>query len=212
MISMSSFTLNKRLFLASFLCLSLNYCANIPRSNLQQTKSPIAKIALVNVQDSDFHQINATFQVKSDKATTFKVISNLSTTKQWLPEVASIQTLKIYDFNNFLLRTVLDSPWPFKQRETITCVSTIFDEKTTHIDIKSCTKRYPVNESYVRVEHLKSSWRIKQLTNDIVEIDYQTWLNPAGNVPAYFFNQALFKQTKKSISKLQTLINSTPSH
>ena len=78
--------------------------------------------------------------------------------------------------------------------------------------LRAALNAIPVNESYVRVEHLKSSWRIKQLTNDIVEIDYQTWLNPAGNVPAYFFNQALFKQTKKSISKLQTLINSTPSH
>jgi len=207
---MPSFTLIKRLFLASFLCFSLSHCVNTPHSNPQHTKIPATHISLVNVEDSDFHQINATFQVKSDRATAFKVISNLSATKDWLPEVVSIQTLEIYDFNNFLLRTVLDSPWPFKQRETITCVSTTFEQHTTAIDIKSCPKRYPVNKNYVRVEHLKSSWRIKQLDNNNVEIDYQTWLDPTGYVPAYFFNQQLLTRTTRSLKKLQTLINDAP--
>ncbi|WP_435274541.1 START domain-containing protein [Psychrobium sp. nBUS_13] len=181
----------------------------MPQSSLQDAKIPTTKITLVDVKESDFHQISAIFQVKSDKTTAFKVISNLSKTKEWLPEVASIQTVEVYDFNNFLLRTVLDSPWPFKQRETITCVSTTFDEKTTRIDIKSCPQRYPANESYVRVEQLKSSWRIRQLANDTVEIDYQVWLDPKGYVPAYFFNQQLLTRTKNSLNKLQIIINDT---
>ncbi len=199
-------TLIKRFLTATFLCISLSYCVNMPQPSLNHSTT-LSRISLVNKVGSDFHQINATFQVTGDKATAFKIISNLSRTKDWLPEVESIQTLEIYDFNNFLLRTVLDSPWPFKQRETITCVSTTFDEKTTRIDIKSCPQRYPANKSYVRVEQLKSSWRIKQLANNTVEIDYQTWLDPTGYVPAYFFNQQLLTRTKSSLNKLQTIIN-----
>lgn len=201
-------TLIKRFLTATFLCVSLSYCVNIPQASLNHSTT-LSRISLVNKVGSDFHQINATFQVTGDKTTAFKVISDLSTTKEWLPEVESIQTLEIYDFNNFLLRTVLDSPWPFKQRETITCVSTAFDEEEIRIDIKSCPQRYPANESYVRVEQLKSSWRIKQLANNTVEIDYQTWLDPKGYVPAYFFNQQLLTRTKNSLNKLQTIINDT---
>ena len=199
-------TLIKRFLIATFLCVSLSYCVNVPQPSLNHLTTP-NKVSLIDKADSDFDQISATFQVKSDRATAFKVISNLSTTKDWLPEVVSIQTLEIYDFNNFLLRTVLDSPWPFKQRETITCISTTFEKYTTSIDIKSCSKRYPVNESYVRVEHLKSSWRIKQLENNKIEIDYKTWLDPTGYVPAYFFNQQLLTRTKSSLNKLQKIIN-----
>ena len=199
-------TLIKRFSAATFLCVSLSYCVNMPQPSLNHSTT-LSRISLVNKVGSDFQQINATFQVTGDKTTAFKIISNLSTTKDWLPEVESIQTLEIYDFNNFLLRTVLDSPWPFKQRETITCVSTTFEKYTTSIDIKSCPKRYPVNESYVRVEHLKSSWRIKQLENNKIEIDYKTWLDPTGYVPAYFFNQQLLTRTKSSLNKLQKIIN-----
>lgn len=199
--------ITKRLALAFTLCLFLSHCTAITTNKDQRVAPSHITIKLVEVANSDFKQVNASFEVIGDKTTAFKVISNLATTKEWIEEVNTIQTLEIYDFNNFLVRTVLKSPWPFKQRETITCVSTLFDNNITHIDIKSCSERFPLNNNYVRVHHLKSSWLIKQLTVDNIEVHYQTWLDPEGNVPAFFFNQALKKQTQTSLKKLQQLIH-----
>lgn len=192
--------------MAVLCCFGLSHCALLPQPTTAAKTSSVISVQLKKQPDSQFKQVVASFSANSSRNTAFKVISNLSLTQQWLPEVNSIKTLTVYNYNNFLLHTILDSPWPFKQRETVTCVTTSFFPSVSQIHIKSCSDRYPQSKDYVRVQELSSQWFIKQITANRVEIHYQTWLNPQGNVPAFFFNKALAKQTKQSLSRLKVLI------
>jgi hypothetical protein len=158
--------------------------------------------------NSDFKQVNASFYTKRSKIQTFKVISNLALTNQWFDRLDKIETLAIRTNNDFVIRSIISSPWPFKDRELISCIHTQFKEKVVTIDVSNCSLQQPINQRFVRVEHAQSNWQIQQLDNNLVKINYQAWVDPAGNVPATFFNLSLVNSTRQSMQALQQILQS----
>ncbi len=169
-------------------------------------KTPELQVTLNQYKQSNFKQVEATFFTKKSKALVFRVLSDIKQTAQWLERVSSLEVLTIYNNHQYLLRTIINSPWPFQDRELITCVNTFFEEKITTIKIISCSDRVPVDDQYLRLLHLESSWEIKETTGSVVEVNYKTWIDPAGAVPAFIFNSELINSTEIDLKKLQTMI------
>jgi hypothetical protein len=166
------------------------------------------QVQLEHYPNNDFKRVTAHFSANKSKELVFRVLSSLEQTAQWFQEIDSIKTLTIYSNNHFLLRTVINSPWPFKQRELITCVTTSSKPTVTTIDVVSCSERWPLDNQYVRVNEVSSHWEITATSVATADISYQTWLDPQGYVPAFLFNQELKKSTEKSLARLQNIIAS----
>jgi len=188
---------------------TLPSCAIFSPQNIQSIKENSLRVSLESQQGSAFKRVTATFTTTRSKDVVFRVVSDLAKTPQWIPEVSSITPLKIYNNNDFLLRTVLNSPWPFMPRELITCVHTIFKPERIIIDIKSCSDGFAIDGQYVRVEQLNSRWTITQVSSKEVEIQYQAWLDPQGYVPAFFFNNELKNSSTRSFQLLRKIIEET---
>ena len=146
------------------------------------------------------------FLTSKSKALVFRVLSDIKQTPQWLQRVDSLEVLTVYNNHQYLLRTIINSPWPFQNRELITCVDTFFEEKITTIKIVSCSDRAAIDDQYLRLKHLESSWEIRQVSDSLVEVNYKTWIDPAGAVPAFIFNSELINNTKVDFKKLQAII------
>ena len=178
-----------------------------------QTQPPQAntniQVKLNQYKQSDFKQVEATFLTHQSKALVFRVLSDIKKTSQWLQRVESLTVLSAYNNHQYLLRTVINSPWPFQDRELITCVDTFFEEKTTRITIFSCTDRVASDDTFLRLQHVQSSWTITELSDSLVEVSYKTWLDPGGVVPAFIFNSELIDSTKVDLKKLQQIIETS---
>lgn len=157
-------------------------------------------------ESSKYLQVNAQFTTTKSKALVFRVLSDLPLTLQWFEYLEKIESLALYDNNNFLIRSEINSPWPFQNREIITCVQTEFAEQTTYINLSSCTDRHPKTSRLVRVEQAISQWKITSVEQGKVNVSYSAWLDPNGPIPAFFYNRQLKNATIKSISKLQDII------
>jgi hypothetical protein len=164
------------------------------------------KVELKQYKQSDFKQVVATFFTHQSKELVFRVLSNIDQTQKWLERVKVVEVLEIYNNQHYLLRTVISTPWPFKDRELITCVETTFNELITTINIMSCSERVPIDTLYLRLPQVESSWKIRKITNSLVKVEYQTWLDPAGNIPVFIFNNELIESTQADLKKLQRII------
>lgn len=188
--------------------LLLSSCVAVP---LQGKESPKSKhkiqVELTRYKQSDFKQVEATFFTEKSKQLVFRVLSNVEKTSQWLDRVESVEVLNAYNNHQYLLRTIINSPWPFKDRELITCVNTFFDENITTINIFSCSDRVPKNDLFVRILQVESSWTIKRVSASLVEVNYKAWLDPEGYVPGFIFNRELIKNTNTDLKKLYLIIN-----
>lgn len=207
------FTMNycPKILPACFALLSimlLSSCVSQIEFSQSQEKKLNAEIQvkLNQYKQSNFQQVEATFFTHQSRALVFRVLSDISKTSQWLQRLETIEVLSVYNNHQYLLRTTINSPWPFQNRELITCVDTFFEDKITNIKIVSCHERVPLNEQYLRLTHAQSSWRLEEITDSLIEVNYKTWIDPAGYVPAFFFNNELIKTTKFDLKKLQVII------
>jgi len=178
----------------------------VPRAIQSTPLISSLEVSLSQYQQSEFKQVNATFSTSQSKELVFRVLSTISQSKQWLQKVNHLEVLEVYNNHQYLLRTVINSPWPFKKRELITCVDTEFTENITSIYLSACSERMPVNELYVRLINATSSWTITQKNDALVEVAYKAWIDPAGHVPAFIFNRELMAATKSDLEKLQGMI------
>lgn len=200
-----------KLLIVGFLFISTQLISGCKITSPEQKKEAQSTrditLELSHYKQSNFKQVEATFFTHQSKELVFRVLSNIKQTPEWLERLESVTVLTAYNNHQYLLRTIINSPWPFKNRELITCVNTTFEEKMTIIDISSCSDRVPENDQYVRLSQVESSWRISKVTDSLVEIHYKAWMNPAGNVPAFIFNSELIDSTKADLQKLQAIID-----
>jgi len=190
-------------------CALISACSplkTIPETPYHQ--STAINLALSAHSNSAFQQVEANFTTARPLQLVYLVISNLKLTPSWFDGLSSIEVLEQINNNQFLLRSIMNSPWPFKQRELITCVTTKFSQQLISINIESCSDKHPMSASFVRVKHAYAHWEIQQVNNKEVNVNYTAWLNPQGNVPANFFNSKLSSSSRKSLQKLQHLIHS----
>ncbi len=166
-------------------------------------------VELTQYQQSSYKQIEAKFSTEQSLQLVFRVISDLELTTQWFDYLKEIETLKMYSNNQFLLRSVINSPWPLTAREIITCVDTDFEAQTISIRVNSCSEKHPINDAFVRVIDAKSTWTLQQQASGRVLISYEAWLDPSGNIPALFYNQQLIDSTTDSFQKLIKLIEAS---
>ena len=198
----------KLLFLYSFVLLSLFACTAIqPENSIADKINASSKFTLNQFEQSKFKQIEATFSTHQSKSIVFRVLSDIKKTPKWLARLDSLEMLSVYNNHQYLLRTIINSPWPFKDRELITCVDTFFEETETKINIYSCSDRVPLDSLYVRISEVESSWVISKKSKYEVEVSYKTWIDPGGNVPAFIFNYELIASTKADFKKLQLIID-----
>jgi len=186
----------------------LSGCSFMKSKESDNFKSSI-QVELTRYQQSAFKQVEASFLTSKSKELVFRVLSDIEQTPEWLQRVNRLEVLDIYNNQAYLLRTIIDMPWPFKDREIISCVDTGFQEMLTTIDIYSCSDRVPENEQYLRLPDVVSSWKIKEIDQETVEIKYKTWVDPNGNIPAFIFNNELINSTKIDFKKLQAIIEQT---
>lgn len=178
-----------------------------PQLKAQQKYKANFQVKLNQYQQSNFKQVEVTFFTQQSKERVFRVLSNIEQTSQWLQRLDSLEVLTVYNNHQYLLRTVINSPWPFKNRELISCVDTFFEQDNTTIKLYSCSERVESDDVNLRLSQLQSSWKITKISDSLVEVNYKAWLDPAGIVPAFIFNSELIEGTKADFTKLQTIIN-----
>ncbi|MBN3563588.1 START domain-containing protein [Aliamphritea spongicola] len=160
---------------------------------------------LTKHENSAFKQVKAQMITGKPTALVFRVISDLPLTPTWFSHLRSIETLEIYSPRSFLTRATLDSPWPFTDRDIISCVTTQFEPERIIIKLKDCHAEHPQQDSTLRVTASDSRWIITG-KGDKTRIEYEAWTDPGGNVPAFIYNALLTETTLETLSKLKQLL------
>ncbi len=206
-----------KILLIALMAIFMNGCATLRQQaalsteqSTEQSKASLV-VKLIPVKNSQYMQVEGTFTSMRSRLLIFSLLSDLDLTEQWFDKLLSIETLVQYNNNQFLMRSVMDSPWPIQNRELITCVTTEFNQKTTLIDIRACSERARASKNLVSITKAYSSWTITTLSSKLNQITYKAWLDPAGNIPAVVFNRQLIASTKRTLSQLQVLLDKTES-
>lgn len=135
----------------------------------------------------------------------------LSTTARipdWMAYVEGVTVVDYIDHNNYVIKVRLDLPWPLRNRELVACVETSFPDSETVINMRNCPDRVPA-DSTIRVKGLEAQWRLHAMSRELTRVEYSTWVDLGGLVPATGFNLLLKNTTQSSLQKLRNLMQSS---
>lgn len=180
---------------------------NKQKTNRVHNQQDNALLQLKQYQDSDFNEVEVSFYSQQSRALIFRVLTDIDKTPLWFKRVQKLEVLEVYNNQSFLLRTIISTPWPFKDRELISCVNTVFAETSTTINIHACSERVKQSDKFLRLTQMQSSWQLTQIDDQLVKVNYKIWLDPQGHVPAFIYNRELKANTLTDMKKLQTVIN-----
>lgn len=189
-------------------CMLLSACSSLTTHQRPPATANVEDltIAYSKHKQSPYLKVSAHFISDQPKQLVYRVISDLALTTQWFDGLQSIETIALESNNNYVLRSIINSPWPFKDREVITCVTTHFSPTILSVEIIACADKVAIDKQFVRVKQAQSRWKIEQLNTEQVKVSYTAWINPEGSVPALIFNHKLATSSHISLSKLQRLI------
>ena len=134
------------------------------------------------------------------------LLSDTRIASSWLENTSKVRVIKALSPSENLVYSYIDSPWPVANRDAVTysCYSRLSPQQTK-LSIESRPKELPLTKRVVRIKTLNAHWLLTQKGEDL-NIEYQVYALPGGNIPTWLYNKVGLKSTFKTLVNLRTIL------
>lgn len=118
-----------------------------------------------------------------------QVNTDVSKWSSWMPRVLQADYVEP-GTDRYTVRMRFSSPWPVKNRESITETRVTRNPETGAVRVAFHTveNQVPLSDDFVRIPFVDGSWEFTPLPNGQVGIVHEMLVNPGGNVPKWVVN------------------------
>ncbi len=159
------------------------YLRKLPGKSIKQFKA----ITNINCKIEDIEKI-------LDKVKDYPKWQTNTTTAEQIKRVSDTES---YDY------FTIELSWPLDDRDIVTFKTKTFskDRKTLIYRNKSVPNYIPEKKDYIRLKDASGFWQIKQTGENKINLIYQYYGEPGGNIPGWLVNMFIVD------GPLETLIN-----
>lgn len=181
--------------------------------NWELAKEDTQRHIQVYVRSQENNQYDEFFTqttVQQPIATVVAVLSDIHAWPQWLARIKTIQILKKEE-NQSWVYVVYKLPYPFVERDTILYARLTKNPKTSVVTIQSkALLNYPLPADIVvkkvRLNNLKSTWRLTPTATGGTKIELTARGEPAGFMPSMIFNYNLADEAQQTLRLLRKMV------
>lgn len=173
---------------------------------LQQDKNGIALYTLSNA-DSPYISVKLETILDSDMQSAVDAVGDGTRCNQWIKMCESVKMLDRVSDEEVYFYTVLNFPWPLKNRDSVFHVTTQVnpDSSKVVINMRSKNDYYPM-QKFVRM-HTDTSYTFEQMDEGRIKFTWDINSNPGGNLKPSVFNKRLPADTLKDVEYLKRLLS-----
>lgn len=131
---------------------------------------------------------------------------NVEAYTDWIYACIEAKTLH-QEGNIIIYSTVTDMPFPFSDRILTLRSSHDIHAQYYEANSYSVPSKNPEG-SYVEIPHFEGVWKVRQITPDVISIDYTVKTDPGGHIPPWMFNLAVDVGPFKTMSALKNKLES----
>jgi hypothetical protein len=133
----------------------------------------------------------AEIEASADKVYGF--LEDVNHTEWWTKEVTQKEVLHYEKDKQAQCYLVYSLPWPFLDRDlclnvTATVNRSTGERKLTSLPLSGVT---PERDGLVRIKEYKEEWIIRPIDNNRSHVEFEFYLNPGNNLPAWLINMVL---------------------
>ncbi len=125
---------------------------------------------------------------------------------RWVHQLAEMQVLERNDDLEYVLRQVINTPWPMPKREMIVRTELHASEAgAVAVTMHGAPDYLPLRMDMFRVRETSGVWVFMPMEGGQVHVTFVMHLNPGSDVPAALSNAALFEVPFYSLQKMRAL-------
>jgi hypothetical protein len=163
--------------------------------------------------DNGTSEIKGVCEVERPLDTVGRVLSDVASYPNWFFRCHHTRKIPAQEAtdHNFLLYIVIDTPWPFADRDVVYKVVTTVDSAAGRVVVHSTavkTQSLARKKDYVRITDSKLQWILERLSAGQTRITFINRTHAAGLWGDYISNSGTLATTLHSLKNLKKLLDS----
>lgn len=141
------------------------------------------------IEGTDYKEVKGTIKIHSDLARIYSKLMNIPEYPNWAFQCKEAKVIKEQE-NQLYVYTIIDTPWPAKDRDAVLHFFHHIDtiKGTLNIKINDAKNFIPEKDEYERIKEFRSSWEVIKSATGEADITYTIFIDPGGNLPSGIVN------------------------
>jgi hypothetical protein len=158
-------------------------------------------------QTSGLFEVKASTQVNTKPIAFINLLMDTTAGPEWIDNAVSVEVLASPNANTMIVQTLLNAPWPLKNRDMITQSETLYDQESGEVSLIITDKGdyAPETNNRKRMKNVMGRWVLKPIGSNTL-ITYQGSGKAGGVIPTWLSNRILVNSTFKSFEKMRKKI------
>lgn len=159
-------------------------------------------------EGSPIKEVKVKMQVASDLHSFMDLLNDVDRYTEWVYKCIEAKKVETINPLEFYYYTESDFPFPVSNRDMVIHSKQIVHLEDKHIstDSQSKPKKVPEVKGVVRIKHFTSSWNIKVISENLLEIEYEASTDPGGYLPAWIINLGIASAPLKTMQGLKEIL------
>ena len=168
------------------------------------------KIFSSKVSGSEIFGFKGEIELQVSLKKLLSLFYDMANFNRWVHKLAEMEVLEKSENTEYVVRQVINTPWPLKQREVIMRSRLVSaGDNAIALTMKQEPEYLPANPKYHRVQHATGMWVFTPNGHGVVNVVFVMHLDPGKDVPAQVSNAGLFEVPFYSLSNLRSLLPDT---
>ena len=157
-------------------------------------------------ETSQLKTVKVISQVKASLSSLVSFLSDYNQFPAWMDKVSKVEKIKDISPQESLTYTVIDSPWPERDRDNVLYSKWEQDPNTYVVTKKIFAEPGYVGESsdMIRAPVFDGEWKLVPKSDGVVEVSYTVNFDPGGKVQGWLLEMFTYEMPFKTMQNLRT--------
>jgi len=151
-------------------------------------------------------ELRVTCELNATKTQLVNTLQDINGYNSWVYSNRKSTILKMVNPQNIIYYTQSHLPWPIKDRDLVVELAILPGANVLNIQAKSLPDYLPPNNSYIRVPYSLAVWKVTEVTENRLKVDYTFSVDPGGSIPSWIVNATLTIGPFNSFVKLKEIL------
>ncbi|AUM12135.1 START domain-containing protein [Ketobacter alkanivorans] len=156
-------------------------------------------------QSSPLKQVKVVTNVKASLSSLVSFLSDHSAFPEWMDKVAKVEKLKDISEKESITYTVVDAPWPERDRDSVLYSRWEQNPETLVVTKKVFSEPQYLNKdsSMIRSPSFEAEWVLTPKSGGMVEVAYTSDYDPGGDVQGWLLDMFTYEMPYNTIKNLK---------
>ena len=136
------------------------------------------------------------------------VISSTEKTPMWMKNAESVKRLKTINSNEWIVYTVIDTPWPFSKQDMVTRYKVIrLNDNVIKVKIEQASSLLPPQKDMDRLDTFTAEWVIVPTDKNTVKVSFTTLSTKPPKYPSWAQDPVVRRVFASNMRNFKHLLN-----